>query len=591
MLLKSCVTFGKLTIEFGRINVLVGNNNAGKSTCLRDLFRLVTNREPSSGERDLLTAQPAQLLADIQLIAGLDSNSLLRGLTVDQGPRDDVYQIQGLGALQNAPHQATLRKDSWRILNRPALLGEALRQSELSNLMPLRLVYSQAEERHRLVQAVSACSPTVAPNSLLQVLQSAPADIHDAFSSAMASAFEGWQVQLDASERIQLCLRVAERFPPLPTDPREQVRYFRGFRSMEEQGSGFAHYAAVVLTVLLNPGRLLLLEQPEAQLHSTQARRLGNWIGLNAERAGGQVIAATHSPHFLAGAIEAHSDTRVIRWHRFDNHSRPQVIPATTSVAIASAPQLAGQRALEMLFHDGVILTRTDADRLVYEAAGANLGSQVQASFLQCRGRSAMARVLSLLRAVEYPSCVVSDLGVLASANAFAELVTVATGQPAPRGWLRTRQNLAQWVEAKFQDRDSANSSQAMEDFLMQLKRGDADPTTEASNVPRQVKAERWVRLNQEGIGVLPREMRLWVEEMLTELKRCGVFISPRGDVTGWMDLSTPKDFRDDWLVEALSKITSGQIPTELKVFLADAFEYLKLAASTPRAAGLGYGT
>ena len=65
-------------------------------------------------------------------------------------------------------------------------------------------------------------------------------------------------------------------------------------------GFGLSYTLPVVATLLASPGSLCLIENPEAHLHPRGQTRLAE-LAVRASLAGVQVIAETHSDHFMDG--------------------------------------------------------------------------------------------------------------------------------------------------------------------------------------------------------------------------------------------------------------------------------------------------
>ena len=65
-------------IELSRINVVMGGNQSGKTTLLRDIYRLVTGREPHSPVDSATFPEPV-LLEDLQYSGAQTDEQLSSG--------------------------------------------------------------------------------------------------------------------------------------------------------------------------------------------------------------------------------------------------------------------------------------------------------------------------------------------------------------------------------------------------------------------------------------------------------------------------------------------------------------------------------
>ena len=90
-----------------------------------------------------------------------------------------------------------------------------------------------------------------------------------------------------------------------------------------------------------------------------------------------------------------------------------------------------------------------------------------------------------------------------------------------------------------------------------------------------------WHRLRQERLDWLPRELRIWVEELLEDLKRQGIFVSPKGKLEAWIDTGTQD--RRIWMNQAMQSLHEGKCPAELQAFVTDLLAHLNSASSPAR--------
>ncbi len=585
MILKSITAKGNQVAELGRVNVLVGPNNSGKSECLRDIHRLMSDREPDDTDRDVSTRRATVVLSEIRYVSSRSPEQMLQGLQVLTGESDGATTVQGLNSNLQAAFRTIVRKDAWRVLARPDLTSEAIRQGDLIHLMPLRVAFGPLATRLQAGNSSPASSPIAAPANLLQLLHLAPPAIHEALCSTCHETF-GVDVRLDASERIQLTLRVGDSIPAEPHNPLEAVAMYARFRRLEEEGDGLRNFVGTLLSILLLPGRVVLLDQPEAYLHPTQCTGLGTWIGSHSATLQNQLIIATHSTAFLEGLTSVDGDVGVIRFTRQDGETRLVSLPQPVLKALARAPQLSGQHAMESVFREGVVITSTDTDRVVFAAVASGPLGDTRTSFLQCRGRANVSELIKLFRNANLPVCAALDMRVFDSATDFAELVEVVTGAPPSRGWMRIRQKLADVVEGRLDERKMAQSTRAIEIFLDQLKSGSPE-SAQFERTNKAMLTEHWVKFNQEGPAALPKEMRLWVQELIDELKRCGVFVCSKGNTENWFDLDAAREHSEDWFIAAMLQLTQGHCPIELKVFVSEMLYFVQSSGVLSRPARL----
>ena len=94
-------------------------------------------------------------------------------------------------------------------------------------------------------------------------------------------------------------------------------------------GFGLSYALPVILALLAKPGTLCLIENPEAHLHPRGQTKLAE-LAARASKAGVQVIAETHSDHFMDGVRIAVRDGLIepdaATFHYFERKGNQTVV-------------------------------------------------------------------------------------------------------------------------------------------------------------------------------------------------------------------------------------------------------------------------
>ncbi|MEO8493520.1 MAG: AAA family ATPase [Planctomycetota bacterium] len=592
-LIKSITPRSGQPVEVGAITAFIGPNNSGKTETLRDILRLAANFDPLAVDRSSEEGPQPIVLSDLNFVPKLSIERLTHGLTVIDPNASGGTVVQGIGPDLKTPHKLAISRELQNFLYRPIMNAKSVWMSSLGDLMRLRIAYVGPDDRRRLVAPTLAASPLQGPENLLQMLHYADANVHQALADAFAAAFDGMRVKLDDSERINLSLRVARDFPATVADPIENVRRQQQLRQMDEEGDAYQHFAAILLTMLLGQGRVILIDQPEAFLQPAQARFLGRWIAANTSRLACQVFVATRDVAFLNGLSEGPSELTILRTRRKEDVTSLHSIPHDASRALAGFPLFAAQDAMRLLFCDGVVVAAEADDRMIYETVANRLPTPHNVGFVHAAGAKNVGLVTKVLRQCGLPVCSVVDLDVLQSEKDLGDLIEAATGSPPPQPWLATRERLAKHVEGWLDPEAITASANEMEKFLDQIKNGDgAKPLhqTSATTLPKAAaSAQNWDKLRRERLEWLPRELRVWIEELLEDLKRRGIFVSPKGQLEAWID--TGSRDRRVWMNQAMQALHQGQCPAELRTFVTDLLAHLSSASSPTRSARTGNRT
>ncbi|MBC8355566.1 MAG: ATP-binding protein [Planctomycetes bacterium] len=580
-------------VEVGAITAFVGPNNSGKTETLRDILRLAANFDPLAVDRSSEEGPQPIVLSDLNFVPKLSMERMTHGLTVIDSDSSEGMIVQGIGPDLKSPRQRAIGRELQNILYRPIMNAKSVWMSSLGDLMPLRVSYVGPDDRKRLVATTLAASPLQGPENLLQMLHYADANLHQALADAFAAAFDGIRVKLDTSEQINLTLRVANDFPADLPDPLENVRQYQKLRSIDEEGDAYQSFAAILLTMLLGQGRVILIDQPEAFLQPTQARFLGRWIAANASRLACQVFVATRDVAFLEGLSEGPSELTVLRTERQEDMTSFRSIPHDATRALARFPLFATQDAFRLLFCEGVVIAAEADDKIVFETVANRLPSSRSIGFVHAVGARNVALVTKTLRQCGLQVCSVVDLDVFQTEKDLGDLVEAASGSPLPQPWLATRERLAKHVEGWFDEASIAASANEVENFLDQIKNEDApnssSAATESQTATVADSSKNWAKLRDERLEWLPRELRVWVEELVEDLKRQGIFVSPKGRLERWIE--TGSDDRSIWMNQTMQLLHQGQCPPELQAFVADLLAYLTSARSPTRSARTGHRT
>ncbi|MGE3779081.1 MAG: hypothetical protein AB7F89_17985 [Pirellulaceae bacterium] len=598
LLVRSITPANAEPLDVSTINVLVGPNNSGKSEMLRDLARLIGNFDPANRERAANEEPRTRILQDMSFVPKLSLERLLRGISHELGGKSGS-EIAGIGPDLRSSRRQTLAADLKTILFRPVITARSVWTTALGEVMPLRIAYLPSDQCTRLIEPSPAASPVQPPANLLQALHAAGNEAAEILDAAMVQLCEGHHVRLDATERIQLTLRIADQFPALSGNAVQDVLAYSVLPSLQDQGDGWKTCAAVVLTFLACPGRVILLDQPEACLQPRQAWKLGAWISEYAARLGTQVFVATQDASFLNGLFVRGADVSILRLERRNHETHVELVPPDVGKALALFPLFSAQNALGAMFQRGVVLTPEESDRIFYQSVAERTLPAANLAFLHVHGPRNLAFAARILRRARLPVSVIAELDIFQSESSYSDLVKSISQAEPPAPWLATRERRASHVEGWFDEQELSSTAHEVESFLDQFRKApdtsaapsaadvpastDSSPGAAGRNTPASTRA-KWDRLRREKLASLPVELRVWVEELITEMKRAGIFVSPKGRLQGWIAGPTAED-KEIWFNRALQALDRNECPAELRAFVAEVAAYVQPSLATARPA------
>ena len=429
------------------------------------------------------------------------------------------------------------------------------------------VAYLDAEPRLLVVKKGSGFNiHEESPESLLQCLFAATDDQREAFADAFRGIF-GMDIALDYSGMTTWMLRISRELPSIPEDPRKAYPVLSDFPLIDEQGDGFRSCAAVLLSVLLFPHRIILLDEPDAFLHPAQAKKLGAWISKQVDACEGQVLIATHSASLLAGLVSESDNIDVFRLNRKGEQTNFNKMPASATRDLSRSPLLSSQRVTEAVFHHGVCVCEADADRAFYQTAADKFQTDQQVLYIHAQNKQTIGKVAELLRGAEIPVCSVVDIDILSSVKDFNGLVRAVTGSSPTPEERSLVQRIGEAVTGMPEDAVLQNLVEAVAEFSGQLERGEHDLIGARTSLNRLKKhTTKWTLVKSRGIDGLTGEIRSQAEQLINDLAGKGVFIVPVGELEGWIDLGTRRKNR--WIVKALEYLGEGNCPAPLRQFL-----------------------
>ncbi len=345
------LTSGKtLTVRPG-VLALVGPNNSGKSTLLREL-------------RDQLVAEPYNRKAVSQVV--------LEQVDLAIGAREEVVSDLNARFTQRPPGQysegthnaPTYKLPDGEILRVEALDGYIANAHNLGSLGHYFVTYLNAETRLSLGNSVQSYDVlTDHPTSPLQILHSKP-ELEKRLNDLTNEAFDtSITVTRQSGSMIHLLIgrpTITETIPP----SEEFVNELRSLPRLEVQGDGVRALVGMSMALLTMQSPLILIDEPEAFLHPPQARIFGQFLAsYSSERMGSQVIVATHSQDIIAGLTSKsnnEADIAIARISRTASGNDIYQLESDSIKRFVSDPLLKYNNMFDGLFSTGVVLCEGD---------------------------------------------------------------------------------------------------------------------------------------------------------------------------------------------------------------------------------------
>lgn len=553
MKISSISTKSGSSISLGKFTLLVGPNNVGKSQTLKDIYKKLTKGHQA--ETTLIDAIQINRPASFeQFFEGLDvridnqnvGHHIIDGVTSESEPNS---MIRISMELQKAQFQVNQSLDFTYL-----------------NLSKFRVFYLDSESRLRIASKTQNYIPAEAsPKNFLQALYGAFGAFDEKLKDAFKATFN-MDIRLDYSSGLELRLAVSKAFDSIPEDPRKAYPLMRRYPSIELQGDGFRSFVAVVLTLLLSKGKVVLLDEPEAFLHPEQARRLGKWISDHSESFPCQILIATHNSNFLAGVLAGRQAAEIYRLNRRSDHTEFFRITSEATQSLSTSPLLSSQRVLEAIFSRGVVVCESDADRIIYNTVAIREHDNQEILFIHAHNKQTIKQVVSLLKNASIPTVGVVDIDIFNSSADFSGALSVFLDNEDFSRIAALRDEVAAHIESSAEDTVLADIKKKTLEFLGQLDAGN-HTLSGARSALNRIKSEssQWAGLKKIGVSFLDEPIRSKASEVIEYCSTKGLFIVPVGELESWINLDVRKN---RWVIAALEAMHRGKCPEDLRNFV-----------------------
>lgn len=406
-----------------------------------------------------------------------------------------------------------------------------------------------------------------------------------AFRDAFREAF-GMNVVVDAwGNNIQLRLSAGESQEDFAAtsanglpDP-ELVDRLAALQPIEAQSDGVRSFAGILLTLLASQYPLVLLDEPEAFLHPPQARLLGR--SLAALQQGGQLFVATHSLDILLGLVASGPGrVLIVRLTRDEGRTSPRVLSPEQLAELWQDPLLRFSRALDGLFHDGVVVCEGDTDSQFYSAVSDEgvLAGGRHVMFTYAGGKQRIPLVAKALTALGVPVRAVVDFDALREEARVSQLVESVGGMMTEE--MKADRRLVDAQLRGHEPRLTVGAARALIEEIL----GD-DPDTEMTRAKGNSVRDAlepdvgWPAAKKSGLAAVPPgDATVSANRLLAALREVGVWVVPTGAVESFVKEVGGKGPR--WVGEV---VEGGHLAraTEARAFVTDLMDSFP-GGSTP---------
>lgn len=487
----------------GRVTLLVGPNNSGKSKTLQELGQWA-----NQGQQPPVPWPGGDLVARVDVEVPPTRRDVEGFLEARRLPSTDPPRIVHIHAFQllhvgpgGGQGTAAINLDPPN-----ATSPDAIRQQ----VMPHYTVSLDGKSRFQLVEGRQLTALDQPATNHWMALERDPARLAEV--NAMVHAAFGEHLVMTTLTPPNVLPALSEA--PMPkeflqsTSP-AAILFQKAARPLNQFSDGVQVFTGLVAALSVLPHLLLLIDEPEAFLHPTLARRLGGNLARIARQREANLVAATHSAEFLMGCVAEVPETTVIRLAYRRTVATARILAGVQVAELTRNPLLRSAEALRALFAEAAVVCESDSDRAFYDEINRRLMEEPDRMgtpdtiFLNAQNWQTTPVIAKPLRQAGVPAAVVVDLDA------------VIHGEHWPAFWGMAG------LDAEAKDRlGTIRATAAMR--LRALGRGGERP-----DGPWRAKTE--------GLTALDPVGRAEVDKCLAALAEIGIFVVSVGELERWL--------------------------------------------------------
>lgn len=544
----------------GKINIVIGANNSGKSQFLKEIrSTILGNTDGPNGPYVYDTNNVITDSIDLALpkkVEELDDSYELTGHVVRGMNGWRVRDFCNIGTQLSPSGGYTYRslpcsfslQDDWRAclnnLLQPNETDHSLEEKErqrqiLQFLGPMFVDYAGTEDR--LLLSIGEPARGVRDDSYNTL--SAALDVDDTCSTISETVKRLFHkdIALDnTTSRQSVVPVVSDDFSSYRNshDSAEKLTYMENATQLRNEGDGFRSYVTILLTVMGASKPILLLDEPEAFLHPTYAMELGKQLGtMLAESSALQnAFISTHSSYFLQGILDsAASGLSLIRLKRNGGKSTFNILDKDKIETLKNRSDYSPQY-IDALFSEKAILVEAPRDAIIYSAICDKISEIDNPIFVSTNGKDAFRGVKEFYAASGLPCRCICDFDIINDHDKFKNLMKAFS------------------IDLEVRQR-ALNAADALKKIYRDLA---IQKTSNKMDIASLIKE----RYKKDVFIDIPESLRQDCRNSLRDLIRFGIYVLTTGELESLFEDSGIEHSHDsdDWLKNSLSFIRQNDI-------------------------------
>ena len=525
--------------ECGNINLILGGNNTGKSTFIKELLSGMQNVETKQNKfwikkfkinvsnisDDFEKLFPNILdLNDFELVGDFNKKGIGVIYSVEHWNRHVYNEIRKIG-------NSNINKE----INESSLIGEELHFYKF--ICHLKTLREGCEDRLSPQLSTNVVKLNSPYENLVHYLYANPS-LFKNISRHIKKTFK-IEIVFDDIIQGQKDIRIKPSIISPVSKKTNPVKYSEFWEKNSEllnvQGDGIKAYLKICFSLFNLSKDVIFIDEPETFLHPPQRRSLGKFISENANK-GKQLFIATHDSEILRGILLLESKTTKIFYLKRYEENRECHYLDTKNLSDKSRQY--NEYVLNGFFNKLTVLCEAEDDRNIYQYAAQKYLSveSVDIQFVGLNGKSEVINNLVLLRKLGINVCCIFDIDALYSSEILHKELQLS---PEIRKKIKLFQNNLKG--------------------LLKMDQTDIVGKKLSTKLKNEFKKE----------GINHQSLLLIKDDMLScmnELKKVGIFIIEVGHLESWFDFRK----KDDKKLQRAINIINTKRNTKLKDFLKE---------------------
>ena len=304
--------------------------------------------------------------------------------------------------------------------------------------------------------------------------------------------------------------------------------------SLSKQGDGMKSFAGAMFTVCANNGFLICFDEPELFLHPPQARELGRFFA-NHKPAGKQLVIATHNSALIRGLLDVDSsDAKIIRLTRSGNLNHANTLSDDDLEQFWSDPILRYSDALDGIFHEKVFVVESDSDCHFYAAMMNGLAESQDTQmpnvmFVPCGGKHRIKTVVSALRALRVNAHAIVDIDIFDCAKTLQSLI-----ESLGANWDQfsdLHRNVKNSFEQLSPPQNANQVSERIREILDNIETANFERQNERDIRDAMRAVSPWRLAKRTGINHLQGNALVEARQLVSDLKNIGLHVLSIGEI------------------------------------------------------------